>query len=417
MLLLLAVGAAVFVTRDDGDSPFRTVEAGGDAPFGGIVAVGDVLLGSQGKAFRPSGVVRSRDGGRQWAEVRLPDTPQGPESYAVAQADDAVVIAAVMPPGPPTALGFPPRQDVYLWASADGERWNGPHLVEDVAGLSFLSAHSVGDGIAIAVSAGDRLVVYTSRDAGRSWHPSAVAGLALGQGEVGDLQQLWQSEDGAFRGRVSFFGTSNPAHESRQALVSTTDQGASWKQDELCGDTRTGRCNHTFRAGRLLARGLETSLDSGAHWVRAALDGSFEKAIEFTSVAEVGTGGWLGAIRGFSGGGGGPLAWIVRSPDGVHWKPLLGAGLDGCPTMPADTDVPSNVATEPVRVGRRWLVSFSCPTKPVRWYAADEDAQAFRVLEELGRSEWATQPLHLGDTVLAPVWKGTRLARLLVFPA
>jgi photosystem II stability/assembly factor-like uncharacterized protein len=417
LLFLLAVGVAVFVTRDDDSS--RTVEARGAVPFGPVIPIGDVLLGAESSGHpTPGGVVRSLDGGRTWKRAPLPQQAGGLVPLAVERLDDVVVVAGSRYAERSTVAGNPALERL-VWTTRDGRRWHGPLVVERTS--SHLGPH-IGrlDGrLVTAARLHEGFFVFTSGDGGKAWRRVAVGGLDLIEGESADLRETWLAPDASMRGTVTFSGLVNPAHEGRTGLLSSGDGGATWALVQLCDHSvATERsCRPVLRSSALLLRGLEASLDGGATWTPVSFDPSFKKANAFAVVESVPGGGWLATVTGSSGGGGGPLSWVVRSDDGLHWKALLGPGVDGCPPEPVHADDLHNAVSAPLRAGSRWYVVFSCRTRGIALYGASLDARAFRSIEklELTGHPYFLTPFRGPDGVVLPVpATNGHLRRLLV---
>lgn len=393
-----------------GGGEVEVIETPGTGIREPVVAVGGDLVSvvEEGGGLR---LARSEDRGRTWDVVDLPDAPSFSfmEPIDLRSVGGLLVATAAVDPDPDDASYG--STDAYVWVSERGDEWAGGLVEEATPHLSFGHVGELdGGGLVTALtSSSGELVVLTSRDQGRSWARTSVAGVRAAPNEVLSPYETWRTETGSDRMLLQSTGvTTGP--DRGDLLIESVDDGSTWRSVGSCHRPQPdpGQCAPRIRAGRLWLRGLETSLDGGTSWAPVRLELPPGGVASFDAAVELPGGGWVATVGGQVLGGGGALAWTLRSDDGVEWTPLLGPGLDGCQAGSVDTDVPQFAASPPVTAGDgRTYVSFSCPAPGGGGRSVlasfGRDDRSVDIVHEGDGDQRLLTPVRVGDQVLVPV--------------
>jgi photosystem II stability/assembly factor-like uncharacterized protein len=188
-----------------------------------------------GWAVNGVGFFITRDGGRHWSSVKVPNLSGDilAELYTTASpAPNALVLSfssgtytydRTCPGAPTPAIGAG-----ALAVSVDsGRSWRGASLpaCRLASSLSFLSP---GVGFALAHESSARQAIYETTDGARSWHRRGTIPLGNSNGSISFVSRV----DGW---AVRF--TSPTGASGRGTLYRTTDGGRSWTRSDVCRGT------------------------------------------------------------------------------------------------------------------------------------------------------------------------------------
>lgn len=315
-------------------------------PEQGVGGIGEALLtvvtDREGEVEQ---VARSTDLGATWQPVELPGAPDVLDSPRL---DRVGHVATVNAGGPDNS--------VYLWASGDGERWQGGLLPSEVA-----AARGSGNG---QLPDGRPAIVTLDEDGG----PERLLTLS-DEGE-------WQTIDCPPEATVEL-------HNGPGCIPPVPMGGGLWL--------------------RLNA----ASLDEGRTWAPIVVtpDPRSDDVPSVASAAPLADGaGWLAtvAIERRLQDVPQDLELLVRSVDGLTWETLL---ADPC--TEAGERTASAFFSGPTRLGDSWLVSSTCldnsevPLRSVL-YLVGPDGTDPQVIAEAPAGDSLGAGIAVGDTVVMP---------------
>jgi hypothetical protein len=292
-----------------------------------ILIAGDVATAVTGRAGAAATVATSAawlssNGGTTWT---LAVRPGGAQISGEAVTGGGFILLR------PGTAGGRAAVDVYL--SPNGTAWALQATLTTPAGLQAGFASGGPDGAVVFGQAGQELTAFASAT-GASWRQLAAFGRAATEAVSGVTI--------AAGGTVVVAGTTAPAPDSRQALLTVLDAGAPPVRidaAEIPGADDPQLAVNAIAAGAstLVAVGSAngfpaawTSADGGSSWTRAAgqVPATFDRpgSQQLTSVTD-GTAGWL-AVGGVTGGAS-EHPVVVGSATGSSWQAVDGEGAFG----------------------------------------------------------------------------------------
>ena len=380
-VLAVAAGCGGGSADELGDAP-EVERIAFDAPLSdSVVAIGDQLLAGAGDGTDARGegsprLLRSSDLGESWEPVSLPGSPSEMEidSFGYPRVVEGLAVvggrALVEPRGADPTAGQPPAGDAYIWTSRDGIEWRGGRVAGPGSDLASIGVDVAGGVLVAGLMTGtselsddvDQFELYRSDDDGGSWTRASVSGVELGPGETVELRDVRGLGDGRL---VAPYGLWGPAPDSGLSgpsgprVLESSDGGITW-QPGLCPPeavTADGECILPETAGSLMLRDGQVSVDGGQAWQDPTIDpvpGSDPPA-DLEGVVELPGGGWLASAVGYETG---DQSWgfLLRSDDGLRWRQLLAPD----PCHNGAIGRPNSSVSQPVRLGERWLVAYSC---------------------------------------------------------
>lgn len=189
-------------------------------------------------------------------------------------------------------------------------------------------------------------------------------------------------------------------------MLVSGDGGATWTTAACPAESVDGRvCEPPDRAGDLLYRGSDVSVDDGRTWQPMAITPPAEPEPDrprLDGVVEDGSGGWLAAAS-LSVPSDVSYGFLLRSEDGLRWDQLRHPD----PCRSDDIGRPNSSYSVPVRLGDGWLVAYSClalSTPEIAELLVVPGAEGEpRPVEGSQRDDVAYgEPVALGDTIVVP---------------